>query len=75
MENWKNITEIIDHIVVSVAAFVGGMWVLFRFLRERTDEPALRIEVAQHSNHVGAHHLVGIVVELANIGKTRIGKN
>jgi hypothetical protein len=72
MENWKNITEIIDHIVVSLAAFVGGMWVLFRFRRERTDEPALRIEVTQHSNQVGAHHLVGIVVELANTGKTRI---
>ena len=72
LDDWSKATEIIDHIVVSLAALIGGIWVIFRLNRERTDEAALNIAVFQQSTQFGNDHLVAITVELANQGKTKI---
>jgi len=69
---WKDRTDIISNIVVIFAALAGGLWAVFRFWRERTDEAALDLTVSQRSSPHGNDHLVAITLELANRGKTRI---
>lgn len=70
--NWKDVSEIVHNVVVASAALIGGTWVLFRFLRERTDEAALDLDVSLRSIPLGSEHLVALCVDLTNRGKTRI---
>jgi hypothetical protein len=74
LEDWCKVTELTDHIVVSLAALIGGIWVLFRLNRERTDEAALNISVSvfERSHRYENDYLVAIIVKLANQGKTKI---
>jgi hypothetical protein len=72
MEGFKLFTEVIHNIVVTLAAVVGGIWVLNRLKRERTDEAALEMTLAAKSSPVGNQHLVFFTVQLANKGKTKI---
>jgi hypothetical protein len=65
-------TSILDHVVVTLAAFCGGFWVLLRLKRERTDEAALNIVLSNTSSAMGSLNLVLFTVELANKGKTKI---
>jgi hypothetical protein len=69
---WKERTDIISNVVVTLAALAGGLWAVFRFWRERTDEAALDLTVSHRSSPLGKNHLVAITLELANKGKTRI---
>ena len=71
-DEWKAAAEVFDHTVVPMAALIGGIWVLFRFVKERTNQAALKIAVAQRSTPFKDKHLVAIEVSLENKGKTRI---
>jgi len=72
MTDFKDWTEIVSNIVLTLAALAGGLWAVFRFWRERTDEAALDLTVSERSSPHGKDHLVAIILELANKGKTRI---
>jgi hypothetical protein len=64
--------EPIEHLTVAAASFTAGIWVLFRFWRERTDEPALGITMTVRSDRLGSSNLVVATVTLENKGRTRI---
>ena len=70
LTDWEALADVVDHYVVSLAALVGGLWVLIRLRRERTDEAALDMTVSQQSCPFKNGHLVTIKVQLTNRGKT-----
>jgi hypothetical protein len=45
IDDMETAASILDHLVVSLAALIGGIWVVFRLYVERTDEAALEMEV------------------------------
>src|SRR5436190_2357960 len=69
---WKELTDVINNIVVILAALAGGTWAVFRLWRERTDEAALNLNVSCQASPFGKLYLVPITLELANKGKTKI---
>jgi len=72
----EKIAQVINNVVVTIAAIVGGLWVLNRLKRERTDEAALEMNLTANSSKLDApppdKYLVVFTVELANRGKTKI---
>jgi len=72
MATFKELTEILHNLVVALAAIVGGLWVVDRIKRERTDEAALEMSLSTSSSVVGTQHLVVLTVHLVNKGKTKI---
>jgi len=72
MATFKELTEILHNLVVAVAAVVGGLWVVDRINRERTDQAALEMSLSASSTVVENRHLVVLTVHLANKGKTKI---
>jgi len=77
MDKFKTFTEIVHNIVVALAAVIGGLWVLNRLKRERTDEAALEMTPTTTVSPLGAApqtglHLVLFTVQLTNKGKTKI---
>jgi hypothetical protein len=59
-------------VIVGLAALVGGLWVILRLKRERTDEDALSIEVSSTTSPYGSEFSVFFDIRLHNVGKTKI---
>jgi hypothetical protein len=72
LEYWKSITDVVNNVVVTLAALAAGLWALFRLWRERTDEAALDMSVSQQTAPFGKDCLVTLTVELTNRGKTKV---
>src|SRR3954468_6667144 len=72
MAEWKDLTDVINNVVVILAALAGGTWAVYRLWRERTDEAALNLNVSRQTSPFGKVYLVAITLELANKGKTKI---
>jgi hypothetical protein len=68
----KEFIEVLNNIVVMVAAVVGGFWALWRIKRERTDEAALEMALTHTLEPLDHSHLVVFTVQLSNRGKTKI---
>ena len=76
VRNSQTPSDIINNIVVIVAAIIGGVWALNRLKRERADEAALEMIVSVTSFDLCApsqnSFLVNLTVQLTNKGKTKI---
>jgi hypothetical protein len=72
METFKNLTEILNNLTVTVAAVIGGLWAVDRIKKERTDEAALEMAVSVRSTPVENAHLAVFTVRLTNTGRTKI---
>jgi hypothetical protein len=72
LKNYKEQIGAAHDVIVGVAALVGGLWVILRLNRERTDEEALTIDLACRSSPYGEEYLVCFDVRLCNVGKTKI---
>ncbi len=68
----KDIVDIIAAVIVSVAAVIGGLWALRRYLIERTDEEAVDIEINSNCKAYGSDYLVVLDVILTNKGHTKV---
>ena len=68
----KDIVDIIAAAIVSVAAIIGGLWALRRYLIERTDEEAVVIEINSNCTLYGSDYLVLVDVILTNKGHTKV---
>jgi hypothetical protein len=65
-------SETIEHVTVAAASVIGGVWVLFRFLNERTLESALTIGVDTSTIAFDGTPLTFVDVTLTNVGKVRL---
>lgn len=74
LDNWEKATAVLEHVVVSIAAIIGGFWAVVRLRRERTFEAALNMVATQRSTPLalGHEHLVTVTIEVTNKGKTKI---
>ena len=76
MDCWLKISQIIQNIVVSVAAIIGGgggIWAIYRWRKERGHETSLEIDLDSTSTVYGNDlYLVFIDVSLKNAGKVRL---
>ena len=72
MPSLKDIVDIIAAVIVSVAAVIGGLWALHRYLIERTDEEAVDIEINSNCTVYGSDYLVLVDVILTNKGHTKV---
>ncbi len=68
----KDIVDITAAAIVSVAAVIGGLWALRRYLIERTDEEAVVIEINSNCELHGRDYLVLLDVILTNKGHTKV---
>src|SRR5712692_3975460 len=68
----KDIVDITAAAIVGVAAIIGGLWALRRYLIERTDEEAVAIEINSDCTPHGRDYLVLLDVILTNKGHTKV---
>ena len=68
----KDIVDVTAAVIVSVAAVIGGLWALRRYLIERTDEEAVVIEINSNCTLYGSDYLVLVDVILTNKGHTKV---
>jgi hypothetical protein len=66
----KTIVEILQSIILSLAAIIGGLWALKLYWSQRTSEAAIEIECATASVPSGTEYLVFFDVSLTNKGHT-----
>jgi hypothetical protein len=59
-------------VVVSAAAIVAGVWVIFRLWRERSNQAALTIGFASSSIPCESMHIAFLNVTLTNVGRSMI---
>ena len=71
IDDMETAASILDHLVVSLAALIGGIWVVFRLYVERTDEAALKMEMMTILLVVGGLNLVIFTGNFTNKGRTR----
>src|SRR5262249_44263257 len=72
LTEWKDVAQIASDIVVALSASAGGIWAIARYIRERTDEAALDIDIDRRSVSQGSDHLVMLDIVLTNKGKTKL---
>ena len=65
--------EFVEHLVVTVAAVIGGLWALFRFVHERNSEAALDIATRVQSVPLpSGDHFVTVTLSLTNRGSIKL---
>jgi hypothetical protein len=73
MAEWlRRWAESIEHLTVALASILGGLWVFFRFINERTLESALSIGIDASTLALDEKPLTFIEVTLSNLGKVRL---
>lgn len=66
LEQWKNWTDIVNNIIVSLAALAGGLWAFTGYWRERMNESALDIGIDYDTTPFGTDYIVTLDVVLTN---------
>jgi hypothetical protein len=72
MCNPKEVYDIISELIVAAAAIVGGWWALTRYLRERTDEAAIEMDLQYRTEPVAGEFLTAFDLTMTNKGRVKV---
>jgi hypothetical protein len=70
--NWKDASEIADHVATVIAIGAAGIWAYFNFVKSRTYHPRMEMAVSGEIRLSGATGYVVPRVTLKNIGQSKI---
>jgi hypothetical protein len=70
--NWKDASEIADHVATVIAIGAAGIWAYFNFVKSRTYHPRMELAVSGEIRTSGSSRYVVPRVTLKNIGQSKI---
>ena len=73
MNEWKDVTSIIQSVVTSIGIIIAGIWAYFLFIRQRLSYPRINIDFFVDDAQLPENtRLVHVQVDLKNIGNTLV---
>jgi len=70
--NWKDVSEIVDHVATVIAIGAAGIWAYFNFVKSRTYHPRMEMAASGEIRVSGRTKYVVPRVTLKNIGHSKI---
>ncbi|MGB5159278.1 hypothetical protein [Desulfobacterium sp. N47] len=76
MEYWKNLSNIIQAIITSIAIVIGGIWTYLLFVRQRLNFPKVNIDLIIEDKLISdSHRLAHVKVSINNVGSVVLRSN
>jgi hypothetical protein len=72
---FKDVTAGISSIVTALAVIVGGSWAYFKFVRGRTYEPRLAVELVGEWRKIGGNDVLHVRIRVSNVGSSYLALN